>query len=105
MDTETYDWTAYTLSLALQAAAPEAMWKTATINDLMQAGNPSLAEDSYIVEARVPAREFLLRRRISRTVVEQDIGEAVALLVHVLNTHLGPEDANRGGVIQASLER
>ncbi len=91
MDTEAYDWTAYTLTRALQTAAPEATWKTATINDLMQAGTPALAEHSYIVEARVPAREFLLRRRISRRVVEQDLREAVELLVHVLNTRLAPE--------------
>ena len=91
MDTEAYDWTAYTLTQALQTAAPEAMWKTATINDLMQGGNPSLAEHSFIVEARVPAREFLLPRRISRRVVEQDLREAVELLVHVLNTRLAPE--------------
>ena len=91
MDTEAYDWTAYTLTLALQTAAPEATWKTATINDLMQGGNPSLAEHSYVVEARVPAREFLLRRRIARRVVEQDLHEAVDLLVHVLNARLAPE--------------
>ncbi len=33
MDTEAYEWTASTLTLALQTAAPEATWKTATIND------------------------------------------------------------------------
>ncbi len=91
MDTEAYDWTAYTLTLALQTAAPEATWRTATINDLMQVGNASLAEHSYIVEARVPAREFLLRKRISRSVVEQDLREAVELLVQLLNARLAPE--------------
>ena len=60
MYTEAYDRTAYTLTIALQTATPEATWRTATINDLMQGGDPSLAEDSFIVEVRVPAREFLL---------------------------------------------
>ena len=91
MDTEAYDWTAYTLTLAIQTAAPEATWRTATINDLMQGGNPSLAEHSYVVEVRVPAREFLLRKRISRSIVEQDMREAVDLLVQLLNTRLAPE--------------
>ena len=91
MDTEAYDWTAYMLTLALQTAAPEATWRTATINDLMQGGNPALAEHSYIVEARVPAREFLLRKRIARRVVEQDMREAVELLVQRLNARLAPE--------------
>ena len=91
MDTEAYDWTVSPLTLVLQTAAPEATWKTVTINDLLQGGNPTLAEHSYVVEARVPAREFLLRRRISRKVVEQDMREAVELLVYVLNTRLAPE--------------
>jgi hypothetical protein len=54
-------------------------------------GNPSLAEHSYVVEARVPAREFLLRKRIARSIVEQDLREAVELLVQLLNTRLAPE--------------
>ncbi len=91
MDSEAYDWTAYMLTLALQTAAPEAAWKTATINELMQAGSPLLAEHFYIVEARVPVREFLLRKRMSRSVVEQDMREAVELLVQLLNTRLAPE--------------
>ena len=91
MDTEAYDWTAYTLTRALQTAAPDATWKTATINDLMQVGNASLAEHFYVAEAHVPAREFLLRRRIAKSVVEQDLREAVDLLVQLLNTRLAPE--------------
>ena len=91
MDTKTYDRTAHTLTAALQAAAPDAVWDTATIDDLMQGGEPYGAEEYYIVEARVPAREFLLCKRISRSVVEQDMQEAVALLVQLLNTRLAPE--------------
>lgn len=88
MDTKTYDRTARTLTASLQAASTDATWNTATIDDLMQGGALSLPEGYYIVEARVPAREFLLRRRISRTVVEQDMREAVDLLVRILNTRL-----------------
>jgi hypothetical protein len=91
MDSETFDWTARTLTASLQAAFSDATWKTATIDELMQGGDLSLPEVYYIVEARMPAREFLFRKRIARSVVEQDMREAVDLLVQLLNTRLAPE--------------
>ncbi len=90
MDTEAYDWIAHSLTAALQAAAPHALWKTATLKDLTQGGEPYYGTvDYYVVQARVPAREFLLRKGVSRSIVEQDMGGAVDLLVQLLNTRLG----------------
>jgi hypothetical protein len=90
MDSEAYDQTARTLTASLQAASTPATWKTATIDELLQGGGLDGLEEYYVVEARVATREFLLRKRISRTVVEQDIGEAVELLVDILNARLAP---------------
>lgn len=89
IDHKVYDRTAWTLTAALQHAAPDAVWKTATLEELTQAGDPSSrAVEYYVVEARVPAREFLLRKGMPRRVVEQDMNEAVEALVQLLTTRL-----------------